>query len=490
MSSISAPLVSVFFSYAGADDEAFGGWIELFRKRLQPALKGRLRNAVHLDEVHSYLSNGAIAGELDRELNSRIAGSAAMVVFVHANYLDSEACRRELEIFCGTFGAEGLDDRLFIVAMSQEAIEKLFKSEHWGRIFGTRQQVWIDFINPDSNGKPLPIYLETNDRTMIVSAKFQNQLDRLLDGMVCCLKQPLKRLPPPLQKNRRWLIGACVRELIDEVRRLGQALQQQAGCEVEFLSPDTLVNGDFSEFDRADDLVLPFNDASCAHLDLQQRAWEGAGKPRDRIHWLDLRRIKPEKPATPTQLETLRKLVNLPVTFEQLLGVDNGLADGNQAVIYIESNKRELDHFESLGKRLRPYWESIATGSMPPQLAFRHRGLAIDKLADLPTLAEADGFILLWGLKDPESLLAQISQVEKRVQADPDLPPGIVAYLIPPHDGVGGAVPAYGWRVLRFDASSVDNIDVILDESERLKVFLRQVYERVIRRRGSLPAST
>ena len=351
----------------------------------------------------------------------------------------------------------------------------------------------MDFCSPDAKEEPLMIHREADDGTMIVSDRFQSQLNRLLQGMVRCLQQPLAGIPAPPPQGRRWLIGACVRELSDEVQRLGLALQGQPDCAVEILPSDALVNGDFSEFDRADDLVLPFNDAACGHLDFQQRAWEAAGKSRDRIHWLDLRRIKPEKPATPTQLETLRKLVNQPVSFEQLLGVDNGLADGNQAVIYIESNKRELDHFESLGKRLRPHWESIATGSMPPQLAFRHRGLPIDKLTDLPTLAEADGFILLWGQKDPESLLAQISQVEKRVQtrvqADPDLPPGIVAYLIPPHDGVGGAVPAYGWRVLRFDASSVDNIDVILDESERLKDFLRQVYKRVLRRRGSLSAS-
>ena len=500
MATTSPNAVSIFFSYAGADNAAQFGWIENFRKQLEPALEARLKRIARLDTVHSYVVNGAISGNLDDQLTQRVEASAAMVVFVHENYLDSDACRTELDAFTEKFGRDGLDSRLFVVAMSQRAATELADQPHWLEVVQTeaaekRQQIWLDFYDPEARDSPLKIFREAADGAIIMSDRFQTKLSRLLDGLVASIKlHTAKATTAPVAAPaltaptmRRWLVGACVPELQAEARRMAHALTSGHAGDVEMMSSESLLGGDVDAFERADELVLPFNDApvtDSGYLALQQRAWIAARKSPERIHWLDLRDIKSNRNATSAQQDALGKLVQRPVKFEQLLqNLTVAAPNGQDAVVYIESNRRELDHWESLGQRLIPHWNRIADGDASPQLKFRHRGLPIDQLADLPNLVGADGFILLWGQKDPDSLVAQISEVEKRVRADPDLPPGIVAYLMPPRSGTTEAVPAYGWRVLKFNAKSVTDIDIAQGESERLQTFLRQVYGRVMRRR-------
>jgi DNA polymerase III delta prime subunit len=52
-----------------------------------------------------------------------------------------------------------------------------------------------------------------------------------------------------------------------------------------------------------------------------------------------------------------------------------------------------------------------------------------------------------------------------------------VAYLMPPQQATE-PVPAWGWQVLRFNASDEQTIDVIDEESDQLKRFLKNVFER------------
>ena len=121
---------------------------------------------------------------------------------------------------------------------------------------------------------------------------------------------------------------------------------------------------------------------------------------------------------------------------------------------------------------------------MAPPLELNHAGVPIDDMRGFESLENADGFVLLWGKKEPSSLVAQINQVEGRIPKDRDLPPGIVAYLMPPQPDMGESVPAWGWKVLRFNAQPLDRLDVVDKEADRLDTFLRKILDRVQRRRG------
>ncbi len=107
----------------------------------------------------------------------------------------------------------------------------------------------------------------------------------------------------------------------------------------------------------------------------------------------------------------------------------------------------------------------------------RRKGLPVDDIDRFPTLDDADGVVLLWGRKTSEALVAQINKVENKMPPGRDAAPGIVAYLMPPQQA-SEPVPAWGWQVLRFNASDEDSIDVVDDERDQLKRFLKKVFER------------
>lgn len=483
---ISSPNVSVFFSYTQDDNDGHYDWIEKFAEIFQKTLGARLRGKATL-QIHSYLEKPLVQGDLGAGLAQLIESSSAMLVFVHDSYLESPDCQLELQIFREKFGMAGLDTRLFVISMSANAMQALALA--WGTSLNAaeRRQVWIDFSDEKKRNRPMSTLGE----------EFNNKLDLLIDPLMDCLATPPQIQSRPARAAvaaRRWVVGACVDELASEAERLRQLMSRRAGNEVTLLQRDALV-GDLAGFADADDLVLPFNEAALliptvpgGHLGLQQRAWLDAGKPSSSIHWLDMRHVAPKRPAPPEQLEALRRMVTNPVGFAELVQVEDTGGEHDQAVLYIESNTIEVDHWDTLGQHLRPHWENIATGAAPPQLSFLHRGLPIDQLSRFKTLNDADGFILLWGQKDPEALVAQILAVEKRVRSSgADLPPGIVAYLVPPQKHSESKVPAYGWHVLRFDATHRDTIDVVRDESDRLEKFLKQVHSRVMRRRAAQP---
>ncbi len=154
--------------------------------------------------------------------------------------------------------------------------------------------------------------------------------------------------------------------------------------------------------------------------------------------------------------------------------------------IYIESNRHERTLWQALGRQVQAKWEQVcaelAPGRLPP-LALRPRGLPVDALDAFPRLDDADGVVLLWGQKTSEALVAQINKVEAKLPGGADTAPGIVAYLMPPQQSAE-PVPAWGWQVLRFDASRNGRIDVLEAERDELRRFLVDVFHRHRERTG------
>jgi hypothetical protein len=222
------------------------------------------------------------------------------------------------------------------------------------------------------------------------------------------------------------------------------------------------------------------------HLELQRDAWLKKGKPPDHLHWLDLRTAPPPSAEWQGSAAFVGRLgvapLNLQALAEQLQPRSTGVATpGSQGVrIYIESNRHERTLWEPLGEQIRRKWDELCRSLTPqrvPPLTLRARGLPVDQIDSFPTLDDADGVVLLWGRKTSEALVAQINKVENKMPPGRDAPPGIVAYLMPPQQSTE-PVPAWGWQVLRFNATNEDDIDVVDDERDELKRFLKRVFER------------
>jgi hypothetical protein len=261
------------------------------------------------------------------------------------------------------------------------------------------------------------------------------------------------------------------------------------------------VFSDFADFASADQLVLAFDDtppmlttlAAGGHLQLQREAWQRKGKPAEALRWLDLRDPVPPRQAWAGAAAWVAAQpgvlpLDLAALTERLLPAVVAprppRAQDQPVRIYIESNRYERTLWEALGEQIRRKWDELCHQLAPqrvPPLVLRARGLPVDQIDSFPNLDDADGVVLLWGRKTSEALVAQINKVETKMAPGRDAAPGIVAYLMPPQHS-SEPVPAWGWQVLRFNASSEDAVAVVDEEGDQLTRFLKKVFERRLQR--------
>ena len=502
---------TAFISYAHADDAAWFDWVTQFRNELERGL-GALLRGVRLPRLHLSGENGPVAGALSEELQKRVAASYAMIIVVHDNYAQSDWCLRELEYFKSLFGDEGFRDRLYIVALSESAMISVSGGSAWKRLLPSDDQVWMPFFDPADRNRPLDIYMGPG----LVSPAFRAPFERLRGDLAAKLKlaaaEVVRARPPsapgaapaaaavagPALAGGTALFGFVPAPSALATAAAATRLSER-GLPSRVIAQDA-VFGDFAEFDSAEHLVLAFDDspamltnlASGGHLQLQREAWLKRGKAADRLHWLDLRGTAPAsalwqggaayvagQDAAPLSLDALLDLLRPPVR-----------PPGAQAVrIYIESNQHERTLWEPLGEQIRLKWEQLCSHLAPgrtPPLSLRTRGLPVDQIDSFPNLDDADGVVLLWGRKTADALVAQINKVENKLAPGRDAAPGIVAYLMPPQES-SEPIPAWGWQVLRFDASDLQRIDVVAAELDELKHFLQKVFERSQQRDKALP---
>lgn len=497
---------SAFISYAHADDEAWYGWVTCFRNELERGLRALLRG-VPVPRLHLSGENGPVAGALSEELQKRVAASFAMIIVVHENYAQSSWCLKELEYFKSLFGDEGFRDRLYIVALSEAAMQRVSESAAWQRLLPHGDQLWVPFYDPADKSRPLDIYMGPG----LVATAFRAPFERLRGDFVAKLRRAAsgaadapEALPgPPRESPVPGVVSppsAASRVLFGFVPPGTGAKAAAAvtrldapGLNVRLLGTD-VVFSDFADFDHADHLVLTFDDtppmmttlAAGGHLELQHDAWLKKGKPPDRLHWLDLRQEPAAAPAPNTAAAVAAGLGATVLDIDALLALlqpHRGVAAQLPALavrVYIESNRHERTLWEPLGERIRRKWDEIAREAAPeqlPPLALRPRGLPVDQIDSFPNLDDADGVVLLWGQKTSDALVAQINKVENKMAPGRDAAPGIVAYLMPPQQA-SEPIPAWGWQVLRFDASDEQRIDVVDEERDELRQFLRKVLLR------------
>ena len=154
------------------------------------------------------------------------------------------------------------------------------------------------------------------------------------------------------------------------------------------------------------------------------------------------------------------------------------------ATIFIESNRDERDEWEALGELLRERWP--AQGGQAASLRLRVRGLPLDLMQDMNLLADADGVVLLWGRKPAQALVSQIDKLERQLPgADPC--PGLVAHLSPPQPEADDALPAWGWRVVRFRLPAAERALVHEADAVDLDRFLARVAQHARARPAPSP---
>jgi len=183
---------SAFISYAHADDVRCHQWVSFFATELQRGLEAVMRG-VQLPPVHKSGDNGPVAGALGPELRDRIDKSFAMVLVVHDNYVLSEWCRAELEYFCQRFGEEGCRERLYIVALSEPAVQKVAGGETWKRLL-PMGQLWMPFFDEQQRGEPLDIYMAPQ----LVTPGFKKMFNRLREDFVAKLRAAQATQPLPI----------------------------------------------------------------------------------------------------------------------------------------------------------------------------------------------------------------------------------------------------------------------------------------------------
>jgi hypothetical protein len=522
---------TAFISYAHADDETWFRWVTQFRNELDRGL-ATVRRRMKLPPMHLSGDNGPVAGMLAEQLKQRIEESFAMIIVVHDNYAQSDWCLKELEYFRTLFGDDGFRERLYVVAMSEPAMTSVAGGKAWRELMPGKDQLWMPFFNPMASDRPLDIYMAPEvlapgfrDQFLRLREDFESKLLRAMTEPVgggpgpflppgvngtgtkpaVQVDIPTGVAPPGLPAQPRPAgvtalgfvpAGATAQALTAVADRL-----RTAGIEVRALAQDAVFD-DFSAFVGAERLVLAFDDAPLmmaamapgGHLQLQREAWVRKGGAPDRVHWLDLR-ASPAAAApdagsaaayvatqTTETLDTSALLRLLAPPPPPPPGAPAAAQAARGVRIYIESNthSKEVNLWLPLGQQIRRKWNELTRRVDParvPPLALSTRGLPVDRLDRFPTLDDADGIVLLWGHKDEEALLAQIDKVERKTTPGSEMPPGIVAYLMPPQQSAE-PVPAWGWQVLRFDAQDEAAIDVVADERDQLQGFLTQVLAR------------
>jgi hypothetical protein len=493
---------SAFISYAHADDEGRGGWISAFTSELERALRNRVGRSIGMPVPGMHLSgkNGPVAGRLSTELQARIAESYAMIIVVHDNYLHSDWCLSELGYFKSLFGNEGFLERLYVVAMSEPAINELTAKPQWKALMPFGDQLWTPFFRDDDRDMPARVRLDNGQFSQRFEERFELLLGDLIDKVKAdCLRPPSAPAPsvaaaPAPRRRDALLFGVASPELASRVQSLADNLAA-AGVPTTVLPADAL-NGEFPEFDDAGHLVLAFSNAGQpvkpfrfspgGHLAAQRDAWLGKGRPADRLVWLDLREVVCPAPPGPGHTALVEAVAAGSLTPAALQStflpkaepkpVATAPGTGERINIYIESNQNEVDLWDPLGEQIKRKWARLVQqygSALVPPLFLHTRALPVNTIDGVGQLNDADGVVLLWGQKTDDSLRATINKVEAKLPGD--IPPGIVAYLMPPRADPKSRVEGNYWKVLRFSDANSDGIDIVSDEADLLQAFLRKV---------------
>lgn len=185
-----------FFSYSVPDDEGWNQWVSCFKDELFYSLPSRLRG-IKLPPIHLCGDDPLVSGVLDERLEDNVRDSFSLFLFVHDNYIDSKWCLKELEYFQKHFGEQGFRYRLYVIAMSKDAIETLTSRDAWKNICPFEGQLWMPFYQLAKPNRPIPIYSGDNNsaegKRRVVSNAFWEAFVEIREGLADKIREAAAR---------------------------------------------------------------------------------------------------------------------------------------------------------------------------------------------------------------------------------------------------------------------------------------------------------
>lgn len=186
---------SVFCSHASLDDVSWNNWISDFSAELQKGLISRVLGQTVPRAFMSTLKP-LVGGSLQTELKKAIDTSFALIIFVHDAYVKSDWCLAELAYFHDRYGAAGLQQRLYVVAMSEPALDSLRDRPNWKDLI-LEDQVVIPFWQESENEQPIPVYATTAGRRrakIIVNTDFWSCFVDVREDLVKKIKADIEHV--------------------------------------------------------------------------------------------------------------------------------------------------------------------------------------------------------------------------------------------------------------------------------------------------------
>ncbi len=169
---------SVVVSYALEDDRRLGYWINCFHKELQLTLRGRLR--------YTRLAPMLLRGRpLQGDSTMPSKPFFALMVVVADKYVDSGKCLADLKACAEYFDEDERHERVFLVSLSQPALERLRAAPDWASLCNGTEPLVIPFHTSGIRSTPLPMYSDAEDgRGGILAPDFVMQLCELREMLV------------------------------------------------------------------------------------------------------------------------------------------------------------------------------------------------------------------------------------------------------------------------------------------------------------------
>ena len=225
-------------------------------------------------------------------------------------------------------------------------------------------------------------------------------------------------------------------------------------------------------FYRADEIGWPYRIYSENAQDQHRKAqvspafWEPFVKVREQL----VAKVK-ESLATEQQIRSYPELTPAPAAAAE--------PEPSEVLVFIESPKDLVQRSLAIGNEVSAQWRDIVEPmALRPPLLLRPTGLPMEDLRLRPRLANADGVILLWASKTPDTLAVEIQKLEPSLEG-PDVAPGLIAYPVNDSDEAGIQRKINGWAVVRFRYDSDGQARPLDDDdAQRLENFLNRVLRR------------
>jgi hypothetical protein len=454
-----------FFSYAHADDQAFGGYITRFHKLFSNSLLGHLqRNGLDSATPFLDLIDLSTAGNIDSLLANELNDSFALFIFVGQQYVNSNWCLKELSYFSSKFGGanDELKERVFILQI--EPLNNLLEQKFKDKLTAANaSELWVNVRNilyDTITRQRIPLKDPEGDETDKAS-EFVTRIANDLTGRIKAETPATK--PKPTQFDHDVLICNVTADLNESCDMLKNQLEQLR-LTVEFLPTDALTSLSLQELKTKLSsykfAILPVSDSKVSfrfvpggHIKLQFDAVVQSASPY--LVWTPTASrtlTSEERESDEKHLEALQQVFNerrrlnpteaAVKVYRTLKGPEDAavIPEDNFIRVLIEMRDSEDATWEFVAEQLNHWWTTHFQDAAK-KFSLRPEGVLLKRLLDETIDLSGDAVVVLREPdRDPNDtyLMGTCENVLRRnlqwKQKTLSVYPGLIAQFIPPED--------------------------------------------------------